>query len=100
VQKLKDIQERVRLVEQNSLFIRHENAKVKEQKDQLYIALKMTHSNCDELLKITGKQNTTTAEQLGKTLINNLQQSNKNDLISNASTLKQVTSILNSVTDK
>jgi hypothetical protein len=34
VQKLKDIQERVRLVEQNSLFIRHENAKVKEQKDQ------------------------------------------------------------------
>lgn len=47
------MQEKMRLIEQNSLFVKHENAKVKEQKDQLYIALKMTHSNCDELLKIT-----------------------------------------------
>ncbi len=33
VQKLKDLQERVRVVEQNSLFVRHENAKVKAEKD-------------------------------------------------------------------
>lgn len=45
----------MRFVDQNSLFLKHENAKIKQEKDQLYIALKMTHSNCDELLKITNK---------------------------------------------
>lgn len=45
----------MRFVDQNSLFLKHENTKIKQEKDQLYIALKMTHSNCDELLKITNK---------------------------------------------
>jgi hypothetical protein len=86
-------------VEQNSLCIRHENAKVKAEKDQLYIALQMTHQNCDELLKIAEKKTVIDSEQLGETLKQHLQVSQKKNE-HNGIILSQITSILNRVADK
>jgi len=52
-EKLKPLNDKILQQEEDINFLKHENSTVKNEREQLKVALKISYANCDKLLTIS-----------------------------------------------